>query len=93
MTIDFSGSLTSQAQRGFPSVRLQPLGHLSLFYVPNAFELLYTRLRGISGTRHAGSAYRGGPDQHGCLAVVVLLTKRPREDAGFRTLNLQGTTD
>src|SRR6267154_1597020 len=49
------------------------------FYVPNAFELLYTRLRGISGTNHAGSAYRGGRDRYGRLVLVGRSTKLTRK--------------
>jgi len=55
---------------------------------------LYTRLRGISGTRYAGSAYRGGQDQHGRLVFVdARQNSRGNRDSGFRTLDLQGTTD
>src|ERR1700747_1055527 len=61
------------------------------FYVPNAFELLYTRLRGISGTHHAGSAYRGGRDRYGRLVFVgARQNSRGNRDSGFRASQSAG---
>jgi hypothetical protein len=47
---------------------------------------LYTRLRGISGTNHAGSAYRGRQDRYGRPVFVgARQNSRGNRDAGFRT--------